>query len=75
MGLPVAINDTMYDRGSFQFNFGLVIGQADFNKMHKRIMAEQILRKMAFYLTAMEEETFALSKGRHVNNFIPQTMQ
>jgi hypothetical protein len=43
--------------------------------MHKRIMAEQILRKMAFYLTSMEEETFALSKRRHENSFIPQTMQ
>jgi hypothetical protein len=55
MGLPTAIVDhEQYERGSFQFNFGLVIGQSDFNRLHKRLMAEQIVRKMAYYLTSME---------------------
>ena len=64
MGLPIAIVDhEQYERGSFQFNFGLVIGQSDFNRLHKRLMAEQIVRKMAYYLTSMECQSEALSKG------------
>ncbi len=55
MGLPVEIlNEKKYERRSYQFNFGLVFTYDQFQDQNKRQVYEQVIRKIAAYLTVME---------------------
>ena len=55
MGLPVEIlNEKKYERRSYEFNFGLIVNPSDYENPTKRNIYEQLLRKMATYLTILE---------------------
>ena len=57
MGLPVEIlNQKKYERKSFEFNFGFIVTTAEYEDQSKRFVYEQLLRKMATYLTMLEVE-------------------
>jgi len=64
LSFPVEIINSDYKRGSFEFNFGFIVGEEVFNSLHLRIMAEQVLRKMAYMLTSLELELAVLSKSQ-----------
>ena len=61
MSLPVDIVNNKYPRGSFEFNFCIVVSEACFHRLAYRVMLEQVLRKMAFYLCSIELESETLS--------------
>ena len=63
MSLPVDFVNKKYPRGSFEFNFGIVVSEACFHRLAHRVMLEQVLRKMAFYLCSIELEAETLSAG------------
>eukprot|EP00347_Sterkiella_histriomuscorum_P010984 403374190 len=55
MGLPVEIlNERKYERRSYEFNFGIIIKPEEYQDKTKRNIYEQMLRKMATYLTILE---------------------
>ncbi|CDW77344.1 nitrogen permease regulator 2-like protein [Stylonychia lemnae] len=57
MGLPVEIlNEKKYERRSYEFNFGIIVRPDEYLDQSKRNILEQILRKMATYLTLLEVE-------------------
>lgn len=57
MGLPVEIlNQKKYERKSFEFNFGFIVSPLEYEDQDKRHVYEQLLRKMATYLTILEVE-------------------
>ena len=62
IGLPVNIVNQKYERNSFEFNFGILVSEQCFNQLENRMMIEQILRKMAYYLTGLELEHEMLSR-------------
>ena len=64
VSLPVNIISQKYDRNSFEFNFGILMTQQCFNQLENRMMVEQILRKMAYYLTGSELEHEMLSRQK-----------
>lgn len=63
LSLPVNIVNQKYPRGSFEFNFGIIVTEKCFNRLAYRVMLEQVLRKMAFYLCSIEMESEELSTG------------
>jgi hypothetical protein len=55
MGLPVEIlNEKKYERKSYEFNFGLIVTFDQYQDPDFRHVYEQLLRKIATYLTIME---------------------
>lgn len=58
MGLPVEILNEKYDRKSYEFNFGMIVGSKKLiEDQNIRNFYEQLLRKMATYLTSLELES------------------
>ena len=74
MGLPVEIlNPKKYERKSYEFNFGMIVESKDFENSSKRNIYEQLLRKMATYLTILEVDHEFLSlieRKRYLEDFI-----
>ena len=62
VGLPVNILDQKYNRNVFGFNFGMLVSEKCFDQLKNRMVLEQVIRKMAVYLTSMELEHETLSK-------------
>jgi len=62
LGLPVEIINPKYKRGSYEFNFGIMLPSSQLDRLSIRMTAEQLLRKMAYYLKNIELEHEALSK-------------
>ena len=63
VGLPVNIENQKYERGCFEFNFGMIVTEQCFHRLPYRVILEQVLRKMAFYLCSIELESETLSKA------------
>mmetsp|Transcript_24939 Transcript_24939/g.24408 ORF Transcript_24939/g.24408 Transcript_24939/m.24408 type:complete len:192 (+) Transcript_24939:2-577(+) len=57
MGLPIEILNKKYERKSYEFNLGIIVGAFSLHDQNTRNIYEQTLRKMATYLTILEEET------------------
>jgi hypothetical protein len=74
MGLPVEIlNEKKYERRSYQFNFGLVVTYDQFQNQNKRQVYEQIIRKIAAYLTVMEvdhEMLWLPERKKYLRDFV-----
>jgi len=61
-GLPVEIeNKNKYERGSFEFNLGLLLSDLEYNNPQARAVYEAILRKTATQLAVLENESEYLS--------------
>ena len=75
ISLPVDIVNKKYNRGSFEFNFGMVVTETCFHRLPTRVMLEQILRKMAFYLCSIELENETLSAGTTSNLYTQQSVK
>ena len=55
MGLSVEIlNNKKYVRRSHQFNFGLIATEGEYSQAERRKVYEQLIRKIAGFLTVME---------------------
>jgi hypothetical protein len=74
MGLSVEIlNEKKYVRRSHQFNFGLIATYEQYSDHDKRQVYEQLLRKIAAFLTIMEVDHDMLwdqQKKRYLKDFV-----
>jgi hypothetical protein len=74
MGLSVEIlNEKKYVRRSHQFNFGLIATYEQYSDKDKRQVFEQLLRKIAAFLTIMEVDHDMLwdqQKKRYMKDFV-----
>ena len=58
VGMPVVIVSDKYERQKIEFNLGLCIAMEEYEYLH---VYEGIARKMAMYLTTLEQETSFIS--------------
>lgn len=74
MGLPVEIlNEKKYVRRSQEFNFGIIIAYEQYQDPDARQVYEQLLRKIATYLTIMEvdhELIWIPERKKFLKNFV-----
>ena len=58
VGMPVIIVNDKYERQKIEFNFALCVGAEEYEYLH---VYEGIVRKMALYLTLLEQEASFIS--------------